>query len=128
MWRSSAIPLTLALLGASVRTAGAPLVEPGGWLPTPPDLMQGRWDITIRTPDGDRPSWVEIRRSGHEALVGQFVGVVGSARPVARVDVSGDSLRFSIPRQWEDGTGDLVVEGRLQGEQMSGRMTFPDGK
>jgi hypothetical protein len=90
--------------------------------------VQGRWDITIRTPEGDRPSWLEVRRSGREALVGQFVGISGSARPIARVEVSGDSLRFAIPPQWEEGTGDLVVEGRLDGDRLAGRMTFPDGK
>jgi hypothetical protein len=97
-------------------------------LPTDPGDLTGRWDLTVRTPQGHRPSWLEIRRSGREALVGVFVGVVGSARPVARVVASGDSMRFTIPRQWEDGTGDLTVEGRLEGNRLVGRMTFPDGK
>jgi Domain of Unknown Function (DUF1080) len=96
--------------------------------PTSSDAIIGRWDITLTTPDGPRPSWVEIWRSGREALVGQFVGIVGSARPVARIVASSDSLRFAIPPQWEEGTGDLVVEGRLDGERLVGRMTFPDGK
>jgi hypothetical protein len=56
------------------------------------------------------------------------VGIVGSARPVARVTMSGDSLRFAIPPQWEEGEGDLVVEGRIDGERLVGRMTFPDGR
>ena len=94
----------------------------------PPDALEGRWDITIRTPQGDRPSWLEVRRSGREAVVGQFVGVVGSARPISRIDLTGNALRFTIPRQWEEGTGDLVVEGRGQGERLVGTMTFPDGK
>ena len=29
-----------------------------------------------------------------------IVGIVGSARPVARVELTGDSLRFAIPPQW----------------------------
>lgn len=89
--------------------------------------MVGRWDITIDSPDGPRPSWVELRRSGREALVGQFVGIVGSARPIARVSVDGDRMRFAIPPQWEDGTNDLIVEGRLQGDRLAGTMTYPNG-
>ncbi len=114
MLRHSVLLLALAVSGASVRTA--------------PEALQGRWDITIRTPEGDRPSWLEIRRSGREALVGQFVGIVGSARPISRVVASGDSMRFAIPPQWEEGTGDLTVEGRLQDDRLTGSMTFPDGK
>ena len=115
-----ASPLTLLLVPV---LAGGP-----ARLAPPPEAVQGRWDMTIRTPDGDRPSWLEVRRSGHEALVGQFVGIVGSARPISRIVAAGDSMRFSIPPQWEEGAGDLTVEGRVDGDRLSGRMTFPDGK
>jgi hypothetical protein len=129
LWQYLAALLTAALIAATVRPASAPSLRPTAAPPSPTiDSLQGRWDITIRTPDGDRPSWLEMRRSGREALVGQFVGIVGSARPVARVDVSADQLRFAIPRQWEEGAGELVVEGRMQGSQLAGTMTFPDGK
>lgn len=92
------------------------------------ERMLGRWDITITTPDGPRPSWLEIERSGRDAVVGRIVGIVGSARPISRINASGDSLRFSVPPQWEAGNADLIVEGRLQGDRLAGRMTFPDGK
>ncbi len=88
----------------------------------------GRWDISIATPDGTKPSWLEIEHSGRDAVVGRFVGVVGSARPVARILANADSLSFSIPHQWEDGSGDLTVSGKLQGNGLAGVMTFPDGK
>jgi len=90
--------------------------------------LLGRWDISIRTPDGEKPSWLEIEHSGRDALVGRFVGVVGSARPISIIAANGDSLSFSIPHQWEDGNGDLTVRGRLQGSGLAGVMTFPDGK
>lgn len=91
------------------------------------DRFIGRWDIVIAMPGGEQPSWLEVRRSGFETLVGRFVGVAGSARPIARVDVDGERMRFSIPRQWEDGSGDLEVEGRLTGGRLEGTMRFPDG-
>src|SRR5207237_4254140 len=86
------------------------------------------WDITIRMPDGERPSWLELSHSGRDVVVGQFVGIVGSARPISRVVVGGDSLHFAIPPQWESGNGDLTVDGRLTGGRLAGSMTLPDGK
>jgi hypothetical protein len=47
-------------------------------------------------------------------------------RPISEIIVEGDSLRFAVPRQWEDGNGELRVVGRLQGDRLVGRMTFPD--
>jgi hypothetical protein len=88
----------------------------------------GRWDIAITTPDGTKPSWLEIESSGRDAVVGRFVGIVGSARPIARIVANADSLSFSIPHQWEEGNGDLSVTGKLQGNGLAGTMTFPDGK
>ena len=88
--------------------------------------LVGRWDISITTPTGNAPSWLEIDSSGREALVGRIVGIVGSVRPISEIIVEGDSLRFAVPRQWEDGSGTLRVVGRLQGDRLVGSMTFPD--
>jgi hypothetical protein len=123
MWRYSAVLLALLVPGASVGSATS--AGPGRAAPQP---WLGRWDITIQTPERTLPSWLEIRLSGNQTLVGQFVGPVGSARPIARVEVRDSVMRFSIPPQWEDGPNDLSVEGRLQGERLAGSITFPDGK
>ncbi len=88
----------------------------------------GRWDITIEQGTAKLPSWLEVRPSGNGYLVGQFVGVVGMARPVARIDSTGGVFRFAIPAQWEQGKSDLQVEARMQGDELHGTMTFPDGK
>ena len=92
------------------------------------ERMLGRWDISIATPSGEQPSWLEVEESGRDQLVGRFVGVVGSARPISVIVVNGDSLSFAIPYQWEDGNGNLSVRGKVQGSSLSGSMTFPDGK
>jgi len=124
MWRTPVALLALLVsAGSPTPTAMSPF--PGA-LADPPVL--GRWDITIRTPDGARPSWLELQHSGRDVVVGQFVGIVGSARPISRVVMQGDSLHFAIPPQWENGNGDLVVDGRLTGDRLAGTMTFPDGK
>jgi hypothetical protein len=61
-------------------------------------------------------------------LVGQFVGATGSARPISRITFNKGTLGFSIPPQWESGKNDLVFEGRLVGDQLTGTMTDSEGK
>lgn len=89
--------------------------------------VMGRWGLMVQLPEGEQPSWLEISSSGHQTLVGQFVGWHGSARPIARIDTDANGLRFAIPPQWERGTGDLMLEGRLEGDQLSGTIVTPEG-
>jgi len=122
MWRWSLVPL--ALIGSAL----APTRRSSPSLTAADDSLPGRWDITIRTPAGERPSWLELERSGRDAMIGRRVGIVGSARPISSVTVRGDSLHFAIPHQWESGDGDLTVDGRITSGRLGGTMTFPDGK
>src|SRR5262245_6207914 len=87
----------------------------------------GRWDLKLQATDGVLPSWLEVQKSGNNALVGRYVAVVGSARPVAQIFFENDTLRFSIPPQWEQGDQDLRVEARVAGDNLSGTVTFPNG-
>src|SRR3989440_10792185 len=71
----------------------------------------GRWDLTLTASDGRKlPSWLEVQVSGNHMLVGRFVAVVGSARPISKLDYANDTLRFAIPSQWEQGSDDLRLE------------------
>ena len=120
MWRFTA--LLFALATAITPTNGsAPSASR-----VASDSLPGRWDIVIRTARGNAPSWLEVEASGRDALVGRFVGIVGSARPISRIETRADSFHFAIPHQWEEGSGELVVAGRLAGGRLSGRMIFPD--
>lgn len=96
--------------------------------PFAPAPIEGRWDITMKLGDQEMPAWLEVRHSGFETLVGQFVGAAGSARPVARVGFTAGQLRFALPPQWEKGKNDLRFEGRLQDDVLNGTVTFPDGE
>ena len=88
----------------------------------------GRWDLAVQEGDHTLPSWLEIRKTGRATLVGAFVGPVGSARPIAKIDMQGDELRFTIPPQWEQEKGDISFEARLDGDRLTGSMTLGDGK
>lgn len=98
----------------------------GGLQAAPPSII-GRWDITIQRPDGDRSAWLEVRHSGVRTLVGQFVGMSGSARPIAQVDFNAGEMRFSIPPQWERVDGNVSVVGHLDGDRMTGSITLGNG-
>jgi len=98
----------------------------GGLQAAPPSII-GRWDITVQRPDGDRSAWLEVRHSGVRTLVGQFVGMSGSARPIAQIDFTAGEMRFSIPPQWERVDGNLSVVGRLEGDRLTGSMTLGNG-
>jgi hypothetical protein len=90
--------------------------------------LEGRWDLTLNVDGKESPSWLEVTHSGHKTLVGHFVGVVGSARPIAKINVTGNKFNFAIPPQWETGENDMTVEGTWSGKQITGHVVFPDGK
>lgn len=89
--------------------------------------LTGRWDITVTAPGGDYPSWLEVGWSGDRTLVGRYVGRVGSARPISRIEFARDTLRFSVPPQWEPGDHDLQFEAVLENDRLSGWTTDPAG-
>lgn len=97
-------------------------------LPADSISIEGRWDLTISMDGKENPSWLEVTHSGTKTLVGRFVGVSGSARPISKVDFSGNTFSFSIPPQWEKGDNDLKVQGTLTGQRVAGTVVFPDGK
>jgi hypothetical protein len=98
-----------------------------GNLQTAPPPIIGRWDITIQRPDGDRSAWLEVRHSGTSTLVGQFVGMSGSARPISEVEFKNGEVRFSIPPQWEGADRRVSVVAKLEGERLTGSMTIGTG-
>ena len=91
--------------------------------------VEGRWDITVQTPGGEQPSWLEIETSGNQALVGRFVGISGSARPVSEIkyDQQTETYSFSIPPQWTPRENDPQFEFSLDDNKLSGWATAPDG-
>jgi len=93
-----------------------------------PPAIIGRWDLTITRDAKQSPSWLEVTHSGLSTLVGRFVGSGGSARPIAKINFKDGKFNFSIPPQWEPGPGEVVFEGTLQDDKLTGTITGTDGK
>lgn len=93
-----------------------------------PGPVIGRWDMKIYRDGRVFPSWLEVERSGVERLIGTYVGISGSARPVGKVNFDNNKISFSLPPQWESENNDLQFEGTLQGDSLSGTMIAANGK
>jgi hypothetical protein len=116
----------LAFVLLSLTTALAGQDDPFAEHEPPP--VVGRWDITVRGPEGAYPSWLEVRQSGYRTLVGSFVGRVGSARPISRVDFENGRLHFAVPPQWEHRFDDQHFQGQLTGALLSGDTADDEGR
>jgi Domain of Unknown Function (DUF1080). len=90
--------------------------------------IEGRWDISVTVNGKVYPSWLEVVKSGHKRLVGSFVGISGSARPVSIIHFVDNKISFSLPPQWEQEDNDLKFEGIFQSDSLMGTMTGADGK
>src|SRR5216110_3428958 len=72
----------------------------------------GQWDLTLVNSEGQHlPSWLATWWSGDRVLVGRMVGVVGSVRPISRLEFANDTLRFSLPPQWGGGAPVKLFNG-----------------
>jgi hypothetical protein len=90
--------------------------------------LEGRWDLTLMMNGKESPSWLEVEHSGVRTLVGRFVFVNGSARPISEVNFKDGKFSFTIPPQWEQETRDLEFEGTITATGLSGTMIYVDGK
>lgn len=90
--------------------------------------LVGRWNLVVDAPGPRTAAWLEVRRSGRSTLVGAFVNMVGSARPVARIDVEDGRFSFTIPPQWDDTEGENTVTGQVRGDSIAGTIAYANGR
>src|SRR5260370_3252862 len=90
------------------------------------EAFLGRWDLTLKAPNREYPSWLELRK-GDGQLKAEMVGRWGNARPLPRVELSNGRLTFVSPKEEEGRSDDMVFEGTLVGKILSGTTTGPDG-
>jgi hypothetical protein len=117
------IGISFLLLG--IATAFAVEDEKPAKQPRP---IVGRWDMVVKAPEGEYPSWLEVRLSGRRTLVGSFVGQFGSARPISKVEFDNGRLHFSVPPQWEERKDDQHFDGQLEGDALGGETTDEKGR
>jgi hypothetical protein len=86
----------------------------------------GRWDLTLKAPDREYPSWLELRQEDGR-LVAEFVGRWGNARSLPKAELSNGRLTFVSPKEEEGAKADMVFEGTLTGKTLSGTVNGPDG-
>jgi len=89
-------------------------------------VFLGRWDLTLKAPDREYPSWLDISRDSG-LLKAQMVGRWGNARPLPRVEISNGKLTFVSPKEEESSKADLVFEAKLVDGDLAGTVNGPDG-
>ena len=133
-WKKTAFALVIVLVAFSVGFAGpghgmrrpaGTASSSGGDISTKAFL--GRWDLTLKAPDREYPSWLELTEE-NGTLKAQMVGRWGNARPLPKVQIVNGKLTFVSPKEEEDSKADLVFEGSLNGDTLAGTLNGPDGK
>jgi len=87
----------------------------------------GRWDLTLKAPDREYPSWLELRKENGQ-LKAEMTGRWGNPRPLPSAEIAGGKLKFVSPKEEEGSKHDLVFEGALSGKTLSGTLVGPDDK
>jgi len=122
-----ALTVALSLLSAKAYSqTGEP--QKNSSSPSTPSVeaFLGRWDLTLKAPDREYPSWLELRQDGAQ-LKAEMVGRWGNARPLPKVALSNGRLTFVSPKDEEGRPDDMVFEGTLAGQTLSGTTTGPNG-
>jgi hypothetical protein len=113
------ISLSVAPYSRNDKSSGDPIPESA-------QAFLGRWDLTLKGPDREYPSWLELREDNGQ-LKAEMVGRWGNARPLPSVELSNGHLKFVSPKEEEDSKADLIFEGALSGKTLSGTLIGPDG-
>jgi hypothetical protein len=90
------------------------------------DALLGRWDLTVKTPSKEYPSWLQVSKEEGQ-LKAEMVGPVGNARPLPKVQIEGEEIEFVSPKEEEGRKEDMVFHGKLSGDGLVGTTTGPDG-
>ena len=88
--------------------------------------LLGRWDLTLKTPEREYPSWLEISEQDGQ-LKARMVSRWGHARLLPKFQFANGRITFVSPKQEEDRKDDMVFEGKLSGNRLTGTTTGPDG-
>ena len=94
-----------------------------------PTVLQpflGRWDLSIKTPAKELPSWIEVsEEQGKPKVV--MVGLTDHATPLARVQFKDGELEFVSPKGEEGYTEDMTFKGKAVDGQLVGTVAGSSG-
>jgi hypothetical protein len=118
--------LFLIIWGAALGTCAQGLLQLNSSSPDAAVISPflGRWDLTLKAPDREYPSWLEIRLHDGK-LAAQMVGRWGNARPLPKVEISDGEVTFVSPKGEEELPADMVFVGKLNGNTLAGSVTGP---
>jgi Domain of Unknown Function (DUF1080) len=85
----------------------------------------GRWDLTITTPKGAYPSWIEIQENGAEPSI-RLQGRVASVHPVTPFKLDGNRLAFTTS-EWFGKQTKVDWEFTANGSTLVGVQNRTDG-
>lgn len=121
-WRVYALTTLMLMLSLRARSEQKHSADtPGSVQP-----FLGRWDLTLKTPLREYPSWLEITQENGQ-LRARMVSRWGHARPLPKIELSNGRITFVSPKEEEDRKDDMVFEGKLSGKTLVGTTTAPDG-
>jgi len=125
--RKTQLSLTLIIFFLSITSFSFAYSLPEQTATAPPTKILGRWDISINMNGNIKPAWLELDHSGVQTIVGRFVGVVGSARPVSEIQFNNSKFSFTIPPQWWVKKGAVTVKGSLKDDHLEGTIRYENG-
>jgi Domain of Unknown Function (DUF1080). len=112
---------------AFVLLTSLPILSQAGQSNAGEQPIIGRWDLIVQMDNQTAPSWLEVKLSGIKTLVGYFVADAGSARPISKVIFKDGKVSFTIPPQWDNSDNDMVFEGTVENDKLSGVITASSG-
>src|SRR5260221_12583614 len=109
----SAVALTMLVLAHSMRVYS----EQHSSAETTTGSAQsflGRWDLTLKTPIREYPSWLEITQESGQ-LKALLVSRWGHARPLPKIEISHGQITFVSPKAEQDGKDEIGFYGPRSG-------------
>lgn len=119
-WREASRAAVVFVLSLICASLASPAQAP------PSNPLAGRWDLTIQTPDGELPSWIEVSFAGGEPKA-LFVGVMDHAVPPKDLKISGSEIQFVSPSGEEGFADDKVFKGKVVGGKLVGAVSDAAG-
>ena len=109
--------LILALLALSATCQYSTAQTPVGSNP-----LAGRWDLTLTTPEGQLPSWIDVSFPGGIPRV-LFVGAMDHAVPPKGLKINGSEFEFASPKDEEGFPQTMLFQGKVVNDTLVGTVT-----